>query len=273
MMKTKLFIMIITLTLISAMLLSCGTEKSSISKENKSENSLEKETGISLDTLPLNNVSPDLINEDEAEEKETKDEQTQESGETDEETREEEDPGEPAVEVGADGITRVNGILVANKTYSLPEDYAPGVDPTANAALEKMFDAAADDGISLWVVSGYRSYDHQYNTYYGYVARSGQAEADRYSARPGHSEHQTGLAFDLNSLEQSFGETAAGKWLKAHCHEYGFIIRYPEDKESVTGYMYEPWHVRYLGEDIAADVFESGLCLEEYLGITSAYND
>ncbi|MBR5515375.1 MAG: M15 family metallopeptidase [Clostridia bacterium] len=172
-----------------------------------------------------------------------------------------------------DGITYVNGILIANKSYSLPKTYSPGIDTTANNALQQMFSAASNAGISLYVVSGFRSYDTQYNTYYGYVSRSGQADADRYSARPGHSEHQTGLAFDLNSLEQTFGNTKEGKWLKANAHKYGFIIRYPEGKESVTGYMYEPWHVRYLGTDIATDVFESGLCLEEYLGITSVYNN
>ena len=95
--------------------------------------------------------------------------------------------------------------------------------------------------------------------------------ADTYSARAGHSEHQTGLAFDLNSLEESFGETREGIWLREHCWEYGFIIRYPKGKESITGYMYEPWHVRYLGKSAAKSVFESGLCLEEYLNVTSAY--
>ena len=98
-----------------------------------------------------------------------------------------------------------------------------------------------------------------------------EAEADRYSARPGHSEHQTGLAFDLNSLDQSFGQTKEGKWIAANSWKYGFILRYPQDKEAQTGYMYEPWHVRYLGKDVAKKVYDSGLCLEEYLNITSVY--
>jgi hypothetical protein len=167
-------------------------------------------------------------------------------------------------------LTYIKGILIANKTYKLPASYAPGVDKTAEAALNKMIKAAADDGITLFLKSGYRSYETQKYLYNNYVARDGVAAADRYSARAGHSEHQTGLAFDLNSLEQSFGETKEGKWLAEHCHEYGFIIRYPKDKENITGYMYEPWHVRYLG-DVAEDVYESGKCLEEYLGITSKY--
>ncbi len=171
----------------------------------------------------------------------------------------------------AKGATYINGILIANKTYSLPSTYAPGVDPTAQSALNEMISAAANDGINLYVISSYRSYSTQATLYNNYVARDGVAAADRYSARAGHSEHQTGLAFDLNSLEQSWGETAEGKWLSANCYKYGFIIRYPENKEDITGYMYEPWHVRYLGKDIASDVYQSGKCLEEYLGITSKY--
>ena len=101
--------------------------------------------------------------------------------------------------------------------------------------------------------------------------QSGQAAADRFSARPGHSEHQTGLAFDLNSITDEFKDTDEGKWVTENCHNYGFIIRYPADKESVTGYMYEPWHIRYLGVETAQAVHDSGLCLEEYLGITSQY--
>ncbi len=167
----------------------------------------------------------------------------------------------------------INGILIANKSYPLPSDYNPGVDPTAQSALTDMIVAAKTDGLTLWMRSGFRSYETQKTLYNGYVKRDGTAAADRYSARPGYSEHQTGLAFDLNSLSQSFADTAEGKWLAEHCYEYGFIIRYPKDKESVTGYMYEPWHVRYLGVETAKSVYDSGLTLEEYLGITSVYAD
>lgn len=168
-------------------------------------------------------------------------------------------------------ITYIDGILIANKTFALPADYNPGVDGEAAGALDEMIAAAKAEGIALWVVSGFRSYNTQAAIYANYTARDGAAAADRYSARPGHSEHQTGLAFDLNSLEQTFGATPEGQWLAANCHEYGFIIRYPEEKEDITGYMYEPWHVRYLGKKTAREVFESGLCLEEYLNITSVY--
>ena len=180
---------------------------------------------------------------------------------------------ESVIEV-VDGVTYVNGILIANKTYSLPEDFNPGgLHPDAKAAFDEMRTAAAAEGITLKIISGYRSYSQQTKTYGNYVARDGKEEADRYSARPGHSEHQTGLAMDINSLQQSFADTAAGKWLAEHCAEYGFIIRYTADKEPETGFMYEPWHIRYLGVEMAKAVTESGLCLEEYLGITSVYAD
>ncbi len=179
---------------------------------------------------------------------------------------------EPNIEV-IDGITYVDGILIANKTYALPSDFNPGVSDEAYDALTEMEIAAAEDGISLFIVSGFRSYDDQDVIYNRYVSQDGKAEADRYSARPGHSEHQTGYAFDLNSLEEYFADTPEGIWLAENCHKYGFIIRYPKGKEHITGYMYEPWHVRYLGVDIATSVYESGLTLEEYLGITSEYQD
>ena len=167
--------------------------------------------------------------------------------------------------------TYIDGIMIANKSYPLPANYNPGVDPDAQAALDTMIAAATKEGISLYPVSTFRSYERQQTLYSNYLLREGRDAADRYSARPGYSEHQTGLAFDLNSVEFAFADTAEGKWLAAHCAEYGFIIRYPAGKEDVTGYMYEPWHVRYLGAETAADVYNSGLCLEEYLGISSRY--
>ena len=99
-----------------------------------------------------------------------------------------------------------------------------------------MKEAAAADGISLSIVSGYRSYSTQESIYWRYVDRRGMEKADTFSARPGHSEHQTGLAMDLNSLDDNFGDTPEGMWLAEHCHEYGFIIRYPKNKQSITGY-------------------------------------
>lgn len=174
---------------------------------------------------------------------------------------------------GVTSLTYVSGILVVNKTYALPSDYDPGVDADAMAAFEEMQKAAYAEGLSLYISSGYRSYNTQENLYNNYVARDGKQLADTYSARPGHSEHQTGLAFDLNSVDASFADTPEGKWVAENCYKYGFIIRYPANKTAITGYMYEPWHIRYLGTNIAASVYQSGLCLEEYLGITSCYDD
>lgn len=172
-----------------------------------------------------------------------------------------------------DGITYFDGIMIANKTYTLPRSYNPGVQPEALDAFYDMQAAAASEGISLWILSSYRSYDDQEVIYNRYVAQDGREAADTYSSRPGHSDHQTGYTFDLNSLEQDFQYDPAGQWLDKNCYKYGFIIRYPKGKDSYTGYMYEPWHVRYIGVDLATKVTQSGLSLEEYFGITSQYQD
>lgn len=172
-----------------------------------------------------------------------------------------------------DGITYFDGVMIANKTYTLPRSYDPGVQPEAMDAFYDMQAAAASEGISLWILSSYRSYDDQEVIYNRYVAQDGRDAADTYSSRPGHSDHQTGYTFDLNSLEQDFQYDPAGQWLDKNCYKYGFIIRYPKGKDSSTGYMYEPWHVRYIGVDLATKVTQSGLSLEEYFGITSQYQD
>ncbi len=170
-----------------------------------------------------------------------------------------------------DGVTYINGILIVNKTYGLPEWFDPGVDPVAQAKLEEMYAAAAQDGITLWTASGYRTYEEQRILYEDYAAVDGYEAADTYSARPGHSEHETGLTFDVNDPSNTFDGTPEAQWLEQHCAEYGFIIRYPKGKEDITGFMYESWHVRYVGEEVAKFVMENGICLEEYFGITSVY--
>lgn len=171
-----------------------------------------------------------------------------------------------------DGKTYIDNILVANKTYSLPESYNPGaLLSECEAAFKAMQSAAAVLGYDLWNASGFRSYELQASLYKRYSDRDGKEAADRYSARPGHSEHQTGLAIDLNEISSSFANTKEGKWVEENCHKYGFILRYPKGKEAQTGYMYEPWHIRYVGVDAATAIYNSGLCFEEYYGITSAY--
>lgn len=120
-------------------------------------------------------------------------------------------------------------------------------------------------------MSGYRSYPTQVQLYNRYVARDGKKAADKYSARPGYSEHQTGLTFDVGgvnsdkNLYASFGKTKEGQWIAKNAHKYGFIVRYPKGKEKVTGYQYEPWHLRYLGKGTATKVYQSGKTLEEYV--------
>ena len=171
-----------------------------------------------------------------------------------------------------DGVTYVDGTLVVNKSYGLPENYGNGLTKEFSDALYEMQGGAWADGVTLYVVSGFRSYNEQNDLYWNYVNRDGQPAADTYSARAGHSEHQSGLAADLNNASPSFNGTQAAQWLQAHCAEYGFIIRYPYGKESQTGFMYESWHVRYVGKELAKKITDSGLSLEEYYGIDSYYH-
>lgn len=161
----------------------------------------------------------------------------------------------------------VHGVLLVNKKHALPRGYG-GTDATAYAALQSLQGKATSSGYDIPFISGYRSYDYQEKLYNDYVARDGQALADTYSARPGCSEHQTGLAFDIGEIDTSYGNTPAGKWLAAHCAQFGFILRYPAGKESITGYQYEPWHIRYVGVDIATQIMDRGITLEEYLGVS-----
>ncbi|MBE6599496.1 MAG: hypothetical protein E7638_08650 [Ruminococcaceae bacterium] len=165
----------------------------------------------------------------------------------------------------------IDGTVIVNKTYALPQSYGSGSDSEAMDNFAVLKNEASKEGIILGIISGFRSYELQSSVYKNYSARDGKEAADRFSARPGHSEHQSGLAFDVNSLERSFADSTEGKWLAENCHRYGFIIRYPEICEEHTGYMYEPWHVRYVGKELAGKIKESGLCLEEYFGISSEY--
>lgn len=174
----------------------------------------------------------------------------------------------PAVEVKPqEGLTIIDGVLIVNKKYSLPSNYNPGLNPTANKAFELMRADAAKLGLNIWNQSNFRSYQYQEQLYNSYVEKDGQEKADTYSARPGYSEHQTGFVIDMNTITDAFGKTKEGKWIKDNCHKYGFIVRYPQGKENITGYKYEPWHIRYLGVEMATAIYDSGLTLEEYLKI------
>lgn len=181
--------------------------------------------------------------------------------------------------------------VIVNPNYKLPDNYEPEdlVYPNvrfifeekiekrmlreeAAEALEKLFEAAEVDGIYLAGVSGYRSQSTQTALFNRYVERDGYEKAKTYSAEPGTSEHQTGLAIDVTSsdgkcaAQDCFGGTVEAIWLENNAADYGFIIRYPKGKEDITGYKYEPWHLRYVGVELAQQIDEEGLTLEEYYG-------
>jgi D-alanyl-D-alanine carboxypeptidase len=143
----------------------------------------------------------------------------------------------------------------------------------AASALENMFAAAKTESVELKLESGYRSYASQVSVYNGYVAASGVTQADTFSARPGHSEHQTGLAADIEpvdrtcEVEQCFEKTKEGQWLAANSYKFGFIIRYQKDTQELTGYEYEPWHIRFVGTALADQINQSGQTLEQFFGL------
>ena len=172
------------------------------------------------------------------------------------------------------GLTYIDGYLVANKTYYLPSTYNPGLDSTVQSQANLMFADAKAVGLNIYLSSGFRSYSTQKNIYNNYVSRDGKAKADTYSARPGHSEHQTGLAFDVNQIDNSFDNTPEAIWLSNNCYKYGFILRYPKGKDNETGYMYESWHFRYVGTDLASKLYNNGdwITMESYFGFTSEYD-
>lgn len=227
----------------------------------------------SRNDMPMgNDVDPQSLNNYVTEAQETQQPVVDENVQTNENGEQVSSRGYKIENVG--GVTYVGGILIANKSYNLPQNYGSGLSPEAESAFYEMQAAAWNDGINLYIVSGYRSYWYQDQLYWGYVnTRGGQAEVDRFSARAGYSEHQTGLAMDLNSASRTFVGTPEANWIEQHCADYGFIIRYPDGKEDITGFMYEPWHIRYLGKDLARQVTDSGLCLEEFLGINSYYQE
>ena len=186
----------------------------------------------------------------------------------------------------------LGNLVVVNKKYSLPIDYKPSdlVVPNVSFSysgvleqsymrapaakqMEKMFAAAKKEGVTLNAVSGFRSGERQKVLYNNYVARDGKAAADQYSARPGNSEHQTGLAFDIsapsvgNGLTAALGDTKEGKWIANNAAKYGFIVRYDRGFQSRTGYTYEPWHIRYVGVDVATQIKNNGQTLEEYMKV------
>lgn len=200
------------------------------------------------------------------------------------------------------GVYYIDGFIMANKTYALPSTYYPKnahksakgvtsqcqscIDELAYKAYIKMKNDASNLGLNIWNQSGYRPYVTQKALWARYAGCASQElavtnpsacpkqkDADTYSSRPGNSDHQTGYAFDLNSIDDSFANTKEGKWINDNCWKYGFIIRFPKGKDKETGYKYESWHLRYVGTELAKKLYNDGdwLSMEGYFGITSIY--
>lgn len=185
--------------------------------------------------------------------------------------------------------TITNNLMLINKSNRLKPDFEPNdlvvpsikfqsvgnmmvqyVKTDVAKQLEKMFGDAKNDGIYLTAISGYRSYDYQDTLYTNEVINVGEIEANRYMARPGESEHQSGLAMDIlcdeyTVLDEGFEDTEAFLWMEKNMTKYGFVLRYPKGKEEITGYGYEPWHLRYVGIGVAEEIMKDNLTLEEYL--------
>ncbi|MCP8615800.1 M15 family metallopeptidase [Salirhabdus salicampi] len=252
-------------------LLGCGDESKEYTKENHEKKANEQEEKEELD--------------DENEEQKIEDEKP--SGPTLESiffNQIEVVDGQPTI------VNPENRLALVNKEFALPNDYKPEdlVRPDvrfvfgdedveksylreeAATALEEMFQEANQNDIFLFAVSGYRSYKRQAALFQNQVDRVGEEQALLVVAQPGTSEHQTGLAIDISSesagfgLTEEFGTTTEGKWLMENAHRFGFILRYPEGKENITNYIYEPWHYRYVGKEIATEVYENDWTLEEY---------
>lgn len=188
--------------------------------------------------------------------------------------------------------TKSHRVLIT-RDYPLPMDYVPDdlvvpdilfsinyydekklMRKKAAEALEEMFNASEAEGLSITAISGYRSYSRQNQIYRQNLITAGSEHTGLYSAKPGCSEHQSGLSIDVSSpsadyrLEEDFADTPEGKWLAENSYKYGYIIRYPKDKSNITGYAYEPWHIRFVGKKLAACLFKNDITLEEYYGYT-----
>jgi len=183
-----------------------------------------------------------------------------------------------------DALNKHTNLVLVNKHYYLDENYIPkdlvqldykytsGINVFADKEAIEAFELMSTDanaiGLNIKTISAYRSYEYQKKLYEGYLLNDAQEIVDTYSARAGHSEHQTGLAFDVYNIEKpytNFGETKEYEWLKINAHKYGFIIRYTSDNSYITGYKDEPWHIRYVGVNNATYIYENNITLEEYI--------
>ena len=253
---------------------------------------------LTLAAVPLYGCGQEPAENQEAADQEIADQVVDESQETDESQDSDSEAKPGGEEVPDDGKLQKPEIdydapymLLVNKTHPLPEDYVPqglkdikyyAADRSASSRymvgdaadnFHLLVEAAAEEGHKIVMTTAYRSYGFQTTLWNNYVAKHGEAKANTFSARPGQSEHQAGLCTDVSSpsvdyqLTTKYGSTPEGQWLAEHAHEYGFIIRYLEGKEDITGYQYEPWHIRYVGKEAAAYIYQEQITFEEYLGI------
>jgi len=188
-----------------------------------------------------------------------------------------------------DGAYYIDDYLIVNKSLPLTSDWRPPnpqypitgescrncIDREAYTAFQLMRADAAAIGLNIWIASGFRDFNLQTRLFNGNVQRHGREVAEGFSARPGHSEHQTGLAIDLNSITSEFAHTNEGRWVNENAYRYGWIIRYPNGKTHETGFIYEPWHLRFVGIPLATRLFNNGdwLTMEYYFGLESRYQD
>ncbi|WP_462225961.1 M15 family metallopeptidase [Alkalibacterium sp.] len=275
--------------LMSFLALSGCTDNNDNGQDNQQEeDSVEESTQTDEDNDLNGELEEDENNSSDSDSEES-DSESESEVEDENEDEVEEDENTVSIDMEDDLLNPDSVKVLVNKQYALPEDYAPEdlvtvevptvlenpeirqLREVASDALTEMFAAAEEEGIILHARSGYRSYQTQVQLFNSYVENHGEEAANRYSARPGESEHQTGLAMDVTSesanyqLSEEFGSTPEGIWVEENAHEFGFVIRYPEGTEDITGYQYEPWHLRYFGEELALDIYESGLTYEEYL--------
>ncbi|MBM7599763.1 LAS superfamily LD-carboxypeptidase LdcB [Virgibacillus halotolerans] len=269
------------------LLAACSADDNSQEKATENE---DNHTSVNekQDIEKRNNTEKEKEKEDNSDKADKKDEK----GKNKSDKAKDKDKGK-VTEAGSKIAEDPNDILVlVNKAHALPDDYEPAdlvfpdvrfpftedlpkkqMRKEAAKALEKMFAEADSEKLDLFAQSGYRSYERQDAIFAANVEKNGEKAANNYSARPGESEHQTGLVMDVTSpevnygLEIEFGDTKEGKWLAKHAADYGFIIRYPEEKEDITEYQYEPWHIRYVGKKAAKEIMSEGITLEEYLGV------
>lgn len=244
--------------------------------------------------MPSHTINPEQKQEPDINLEDDKKEPEKDPKEDDNQTENGQEPDEETENITqVPEATAVN--VVVNKQRKLPNNFVPPnlvvpnvpfsfdswnekkqVRQITATALEELFAGAAEAGINLYAVSGYRSYERQKSIYNWNVQNSGLEHANKYSAKPGHSEHQTGLAMDVSSsavgynLVEAFGDTEEGKWVEKNAHEYGFVIRYPEGKSNITGYNYEPWHLRFIGKEAAKEIYEKDITIEEYFDFHEA---